>query len=126
MIEHARLQINAFKKSVNTFLSIYSESEIEDILLSAYYGLEPAPRTVICQLCMIFALGDQSSNQQNQSSSIFWFENGRRYLDEILNDSGDTPLWTFRVYLMVAIYYITRKRTAARHYIGIGYSYHSI
>ncbi|KAI9780528.1 MAG: hypothetical protein M1839_006646 [Geoglossum umbratile] len=118
-IELARVLVRAFHKLVNTFLPIFKEDETEDFLLNVYGGLQPAPRTVICQLCMIFALGNQASNQQNRSLSIFWFENGRRYLDEILNDSREAPLWAFRVYLMVAIYYISRKRNASRHYVEL-------
>jgi hypothetical protein len=123
-IELARVLVRAFNKLVNTFLPIFKEDETEDFLRSVYGGLQPAPRTVICQLCMIFALGDQASNQQNRLLSIFWFENGRRYLDEILNDSRETPLWAFRVYLMVAIYYISRKRNASRHYVGMSCPFH--
>ncbi|KAH0562453.1 hypothetical protein GP486_002856 [Trichoglossum hirsutum] len=119
-IELARVLVGTFNNLVNKFLPIFSEGETERLLNTVYSGLQPAPRTVICQLCMIFALGDQASNQETRSLSIFWFENGRRYLDEILNDAGETPLWTLRVYLMVAIYYISRKRNASRHYIGIG------
>ncbi|KAH0544597.1 hypothetical protein FGG08_001246 [Glutinoglossum americanum] len=118
-IELARVLVRAFNKLVNAFLPIFSETESESLLDSVYSGLQPPPRSAICQLCMVFALGDQASNQQTRSLSIFWFENGRRYLDEILNDSGEAPLWTFRVYLMVAIYYIGRKRNASRHYVEI-------
>ncbi|KAI9772679.1 MAG: hypothetical protein M1840_000274 [Geoglossum simile] len=118
-IELARVLVRSFNEFVNKFLPIFSENETKGLLISVYGGLQPVPRTVICQLCMIFALGDQASNQQNRSSSIFWFENGRRYLDEILNDSGEAPLWTLRVYLMVAVYYISRKRNASRHYVEL-------
>jgi hypothetical protein len=120
-IEYAWMLIHAFNKLVNAFLFIISKTDTEVLVQIVYNDLQSASRTAICQLCMIFALGDQALSQKTRSSSIFWFDNGRRYLDETLDESEDTALWTFRVYLMMAIYYISRRRNASTQYIGTYY-----
>jgi hypothetical protein len=116
-IEYAKTLIKAFQLHLNNLLFVIDEQELENLVNELYFQESPS-RSSICQLCMIFALGEQILNHSNRALSIFWFENGRRYLDEILNDSGQGDLWTIRVYLMIALYYMSHKRNAAKTYLG--------
>lgn len=116
-ISYARELVRCFIRDINNSMFVIGESEIEGLIQSVYRaGPQSAPRISICQLCMIFALGAQAID--NREASIFWFENGRRYLDELLNDVGERNLWTARVFFMVSMYYCANKRTAARIYLG--------
>lgn len=117
-IAYARELIRCFNRDINACMFVIGESVIEDLLQSVYSaGPQSAPRISICQLCMVFALGAQAIG--NREVGIFWFENGRRYLDELLNDVGERNLWTARVFFMVAMFYCAHKRTAARIYLGM-------
>ncbi|KAI9749626.1 MAG: hypothetical protein M1835_001514, partial [Candelina submexicana] len=117
-ISYARELVQCFLRDINTSIFIIGESEIEGLIQSVYgAGPQSAPQISICQLCMVFALGAQAID--NREASIFWFENGRRYLDELLNDVGERNLWTARVFFMVSMYYCAHKRTAARIYLEL-------
>ncbi|KAI9709624.1 MAG: hypothetical protein M1812_007673 [Candelaria pacifica] len=117
-ISYARELVRCFNRDINSSMFIIGESEIEGLIQSVYgAGPQSAPRISICQLCMIFSLGAQAID--NRDATIFWFENGRRYLDELLNDVGERNFWTARVFFMVSMYYCAHKRTAARIYLEL-------
>ncbi|KAI9810124.1 MAG: hypothetical protein M1827_006650 [Pycnora praestabilis] len=118
-VAYARDLVQNFNELVSASVFILGEAETEGLLQSVYNsGGRAAPRTSVCQLCMIFALVTQVTNPE-RSASTFWFENGRRYLDELLNDIGEGNLWTARVFIMICLFYIRHKRTAAHIYLEL-------
>jgi hypothetical protein len=109
--------IYTFQMQLNSVFFLMTEQETENLLNGARYQ-QNAPRSIFCQLCMVFALGEQLCSSPNRSKQVFWFENARRILDEALEESEHNELWVIRVFLMISLYYLRINVKAAKPYLG--------
>lgn len=107
-----------FLERVNSVLFVFEPNELEDGVNVIYSQLDSTLGSWRCQICLAFALAAQSCDSLQENEQAFmWYENGRRYLDDLVEEKGG-ELLAMRGLLLMAIYLIPDKKQACKLYLG--------
>ena len=113
--ETARALMHVFVERVNHTFYFFDEQELLQNLGMAYSESVEHSNRIVSEMCLALAVGSQWSDYGNDDNSTFWYENGRRYLDDT---HWDHQPWVMRVMALISMYHLGKRPDNAQHYLG--------
>ncbi|KAG8526647.1 uncharacterized protein KY384_008076 [Bacidia gigantensis] len=115
-----------FLQRVNSIFYLFDEETLEPQFATAINKSSNISNEEMSEICLVLALGAQISNDSSDNTTIMWYENGRRYLDD---EDWSNSLRIMRLTALISLYHIGERPNTARHYLDsaldIGQTYFS-
>jgi len=111
-----RPYLDCFLHRINCIFYFFDAGELIDLFDSVFEANRSLPNQIMSEICLVLALGVQTSDQGSEDKLIMWYENGRRYLDD---ENWRNKLWVMRAMILVSAYHVGERRDTARHYLGL-------
>ena len=103
-----------FLERVNPILVLFDELTFLHNLEMAHSGEIELATPVLCELCLGLAIGVQWCDHGSNETALLWYENGRRFLDDV---DWDHEPWVMRAMTLISIYHLSTRLDTARHYL---------
>ena len=107
--------MQVFIDRVNHTFFFFKEASLMRNISIAYENRDELSNRVMCEICLALAVAIQWCDDGNEDSSITWYENGRRYLDDSL---WDHEPWVMRATALISMYHLGGKPDNAQQYLS--------
>ena len=114
-VAEGKFLVRCFVERVNSVFGLFRDGELESSLNSIGEITPSGSNQIMAELCLACALGSQLSNSEIVDKTIMWYENGRRYLDDV---DWESKPWVMRAMVLISLYHIEERRETSSHYLG--------
>jgi hypothetical protein len=101
----------------NSVFYICKRNEVQEQLDLMYGDGGQVSLAWFCQMFLIFAVGVQFDDVDEEEGAAY-YELGRKYMDEALDEDPENNLWVVRAMLLICFYQPPAKWTTLWIYLG--------